>query len=96
MQQTGTLFAVWFTYGPTGAPIWYVMPGAGAWVGNIYSASLYSTKSAAWLGATYTAAQFTVTPVGSMSFNFTDANNALMSVTVNGFTQSKSIVRQPF
>ena len=96
LQQTGTLFAVWYTYGPTGAPTWYVMPGGGAWTARNYTAPLYSTKGSAWLGVTYSPAQFVVTPVGSMSLNFTDADNGMLSYTVNGVTQTKSIIPQTF
>ena len=100
VQHAGIVFAVWYTYGPDGKPTWYVLPN-GSWNGNTYSGPFYSTTGSAWLGATYNPNQLAVTPTGTMSFVFTDANNGMMNYTFtigpfNGTTQSKAIVRQPY
>ncbi len=96
-QQYRTLFAVWFTYDQQGKVTWFVLPG-GAWSADnkTYSGKLYSTTSSPWLGAAYNPAQFIATEVGTLSFNFIDANNAVMSYSVGGVTQTKNIVRQGF
>ena len=100
VQHAGSLFGVWFTYGPDGKAIWYVLP-AGDWVGNTYSGDFYSTTGSAWLGVTYNPALLAATKAGTMSFNFSNANNATFTYSFTappyaGTTQSKAIVRQVY
>ena len=94
-QQGAALFPVWYTYDATGKDTWFVVP-AGAWTGNSYAGDIYATTGSPWLGATYNPVSLVVTKVGAMTLNFSDANNATMTYSVNGVTQTKSIVRQPF
>ncbi len=94
-QQYRTLFAAWYTYRADGRATWYVMSG-GTWSGNSYTGGLFSAQSSPWLGVPYNAAAFGVVPVGSVTFNFSDASNATMTYTVSGVTQSKAITRLPF
>jgi hypothetical protein len=74
---------------------WYTLSG-GTWNGNTYSGTLYTAQSAPWLGVPYNAAAFSAIPVGSLSLSFMDANNANMTYTVNGITQTKPITRLAF
>lgn len=94
-QQNRTLFAAWYTYGADGKTTWFVMPG-GAWTGNTYTGAVYTAQSSPWLGVTYNAAQYRATAVGSLTLAFSDANNANMTYTINGVTQTKAIARLPF
>ncbi len=94
-QQGQILFPVWYTYDAAGKDTWYVVPG-GTWTGNSFTGDMYSTTGSAWLGATYNPTALVVTKVGSMTLNFSTPNAATMTYTVNGLTQSKSIVRQPY
>lgn len=94
-QQNRTLFAAWYTYGADGKPVWYTLPG-GTWSGNTYSGTLYTAQSSPWVGVNYNAASFAAIPVGTLSLAFTDANNANMTYTINGVTQTKPITRLPF
>jgi chitinase len=94
-QQNRTLFAAWYTYGADGKTTWFVMPG-GTWAGNTYNGELYTAQSSPWVGVTYNTAQYAATRVGTISLAFTDANNANMSYTINGVTQTKPITRLPF
>jgi chitinase len=94
-QQGNGLFTTWYTYAPDGKTTWFVMP-SGSWTGLTYSGDLYSTTGSPWLGATYDPTRLNVTKVGTMTFTFTDANNATVTYTVNGVTQTKVINRQPF
>jgi chitinase len=94
-QQYHNIFAAWYTYDSTGQTTWFVMPD-GTWSGNTYSGALYSTKGTPVIGGTYDAAALVVTPVGELSISFADANDATMTYTVNGLTQSKPISRLPF
>ena len=100
VQHAGIVFGVWYTYGMDGKPTWFVLP-TGTWTGNSYSGKMYSTTGSAWLGATYNPNQLVVTEAGTLTFSFTNANNAMMNYTFTtgpfaGTTQSKTIVRQPY
>ena len=94
-QQYHNIFAAWYTYDSSGQTTWFVMPD-GTWSGNTYSGALYGTKGTPVIGGTYNAAALVVTPVGTLSIAFTDANDATMTYTVNGLTQTKPITRLPF
>ena len=100
VQQSGIVFGVWYSYGPDGKNTWYVLPN-GSWAGTTYSGSFYTTTGSAWLGTTYNPAQLVATPVGTMSFNFANANNANFNYNFtagpfSGVSQTKPIVRQPY
>jgi lysyl endopeptidase len=94
-QQQGKIFGVWYTYGADSRATWYVLPD-GAWSGNTYSGTLFRTLGSAWLGTTYNPALLQVINVGIMTLSFSNADNAAMTYTVDGVTQIKSIIRQPF
>ncbi len=94
-QHGNTLFPVWYTYNANGTAVWYVVPG-GVWSGSTFTGDMYSTTGSPWLGKPYNPASLVVTNVGKMVLSFETANKATMTYTVNGVTQSKSIVRQPF
>jgi hypothetical protein len=94
-QQGRVIFPVWYTYNATGNPVFFTVPG-GSWSGNTFSGDVYSTTSSKWLGVGYVVGSFTAAKVGTMSITFADQNNGLMTYSVNGVTQSKLIVRQPF
>ena len=99
-QQTGILFGAWYTYGADGKVTWYAMTD-GTWTGNIYTGAFISTLGSPWLGAAYSPSQLQVIPTGTMTLNFSDANNATMTYAFTsgpfaGTTQTKTIVRQPY
>lgn len=94
-QQERTLFAAWYTYDATGNTTWFVMSG-GTWFGSVYSGLLYTASSSPWAGVQYDARQFRSRLVGQVSFNFQDASNAIMTYSVDGITQSKTISRFRF
>ncbi|MEP7156422.1 MAG: M12 family metallopeptidase, partial [Betaproteobacteria bacterium] len=94
-QQGATLFPVWYTYDAAGKDTWFVVPG-GTWNGNSFTGDMYGTTGSPWLGAVYNPSALVVTKVGAMTLSFSDVNNGVMTYTVNGITQSKGIVRQPF
>lgn len=95
-QQYRKLFAVWYTYDAAGRTTWYVIPD-GTWTNaTTYTGPAYRTTSSAWLGVPYTASSLAVTPVGTVTFRFTDLHNAVMEYSVEGVSQSKPLVRQPF
>jgi hypothetical protein len=96
-QQYRTLFAVWYTYGLWGQPVWYVMPG-GSWNGDTYSGTLYRTSTAPlqFLTGSFDPRLVSSTAVGSLSLRFSSTTSATMTYTVDGVTGSRSIARQPF
>jgi len=99
-QQAGILFGAWYTYGSDGKATWYVMTD-GTWSGNTYTGAFFSTVGSQWLGTTYNPSQLQIIPAGTLTLNFSDANNATMTYTFaagpfKGMTQTKPIVRQPY
>ncbi len=94
-QQDRSLFAAWYTYDIDGKTTWFVMAG-GTWQSTTFTGQLYTTTSSPWLGVPYNASLFRTQSVGTVSFDFRDQDNAKMTYTVNGVTQTKSISRLVF
>ncbi len=94
-QHNRVLFPVWYTYDNQGRTVFYAVTG-GIWTGSSFTGDIYSTIGSVWLGANYNPAQFVVTKVGTMQLDFSDQSNAVMTYTVNGLTQKKIIMRQPY
>jgi Calx-beta domain/Putative Ig domain len=94
-QQERQLFGAWFTYGEDGKPTWFVLPG-GTWSGTRFSGDLYATTGSAWLGVVYDPQRLLANKVGTVTIDFANANEATMTYTVNGLTQTKRMTRQPF
>jgi hypothetical protein len=94
-QHGNNVFGVWFTYAPSGRPMFIVMPGVQAQTADSFTGTLYTTTGPAYDAATFDPAQVRVTPVGSATVRFT-GDTATFTATVNGATQVKTITRQPF
>ena len=99
-QQSAILFGAWFTYGPDGRIVWYILPN-GTWNGTTYSGPFYSTTGSPWLGAAYDASKLVFTESGSMSLSFNGSGSAIMTYAFSsgpfaGTTQSRQIERQLF
>jgi hypothetical protein len=95
-QQGDIIFATWFTYDTDGSGMWLVMSKGDKVGANKYSGTLYRTTGPAFDSATFDPSQVTVTPVGSATFTFTDANNGTFQYTVKGIIQAKNITRQVY
>ncbi len=100
VQQGGTVFSVWYTYGTDGKSSWYVLP-SGAWTGSSYSGTFYSTTGSAWLGASYDPGKLVITPAGNLTFAFSGADSASMTYTFTagpftGTSQTRPLTRQPY
>ena len=95
-QQGELLFATWFTYDTDGSGLWLVMSDGVRTGDATYTGALYRTIGPAFSATPWNPAQVSVTPVGSATFAFSDANNGTFTYTVNGATQSKPITRQIF
>ena len=94
-QQGRVLFPVWYTYDAAGRNLFYAVPG-GVWLGSTFTGDMYTTTSSPWLGVPYNTTQFVITKVGTMTLDFADQSNAVMTYNVNGLIQKKVIVRQPY
>lgn len=89
------IFGVWYTYAPDGKRTWFVMP-SGTWTtSSTYTGPLYATAGP-HLAQPFDAAKVHVSPVGSATLSFSDANRGTFSFTIDGVAGSKSITRQPF
>lgn len=88
-QLYGKMTVAWYTYESSRLATWYV--AACTVVGSGCSDSLYKVTGGAPMASAWKAS--TQTPVGTISFTFTDANNGTMEYTINGVKGSKSIKR---
>ena len=93
-HQGDTIFATWFTYDATGKGWWLVMSAAKS-AANTYTGTLYQTHGPAFNAVPF-APKFTATPVGTGTLTFADAGNGTFAYTVNGISQTKTIIRQVF
>ena len=86
----------WYTYNSQGQAVWYLINGGSFTSANVFAAPLTRATGSQLIGATYNASLFTPVNAGNVTITFSDANNASMSYTVDGVTQTKSISRLPF
>jgi lysyl endopeptidase len=94
-HPSGIIFAVWFTYGADGQRTWFFM-SSGTWTSaNVYTGAIYATTGPAYTAA-FDPSLVRVTPVGTGTFTFSDANNGVFTFTVNGASGSKTITRPAF
>ena len=69
----------------------------GTWTAaNTYTANAYRASGPPWLGVPYDATRHSTTPVGTVTFTFTDAQNAAMSYTIDGVSGTNALTRLPF
>ena len=92
-HQGDILFMTWFTYGGDGKGMWLVGSNVSKTGNGTYSGMLHRTWGPPFNAQPWDPAKVTRMPVGSVSFNFSDAGNATMTYTVEGVTQSKPITR---
>ena len=95
-HQGDTLFATWFTYDSGGKGMWLVMSDGAKTGPGKYAGTLYRTTGPAFSANPWNPALVTVSPVGTATFNFSDSDNGTFAYTVNGISQSKSIIRQVY
>src|SRR4029079_10782127 len=90
-QQASTIFLAWYVYDNIGKPMWYVTTCTLA--GTSCSGDVLRTTGPVF-GPTFNPLAVQVFAAGTINVNFTDANNATISYTVNGIAGSKAITRQ--
>jgi hypothetical protein len=93
-QQYGSIFLAWYVYDANGRPFWYVASNCVV-SGSTCSGTLYRTTGPAY-GPTFDSSKIQVVSVGSAILSFVDANNAVLSYTVDGVAATKTITRQLF
>ena len=92
-HQGSILFATWFTYDVDGKGMWLVMSQGNQAGTARYEGDLYRTTGPGFdnFNGPITASNYT--KVGTLAVTFSDANNASVTYTVNGMTQTKPIQR---
>ena len=93
-HQFGNIFLAWYVYDANGKPFWYVAPACTV-SGSSCSGTLYRTTGPAF-GPPLDPSKVKATAVGSAIVSFVDANNAVLSYTVDNITATKTITRQLF
>ena len=94
-HQGDIIFATWFTYDANGNARWLSMI-ANRTGPNVYSGDLLQTHGPAFSAVPFDPGAVTHTIVGHGTLTFTDANTAQFAYTVNGVSQTKTIVREIF
>jgi hypothetical protein len=94
-QHGNNVFGAWYTYAPSGHPLFIVMPGVTMTSPDSFTGTLYTTTGPAYDAAIFDPAQVRVTPVGSATVRFA-ADTGTLTATVQGVTQTKTVTRQPF
>ncbi len=94
-QHGNNVFGAWYTYAPSGRPLFIVMPGVTMTSPTEFTGTLYATTGPAYTAATFDPAQVGRTPVGSATLRF-NGDAGTFAATVQGVTVVKTITRQPF
>ncbi len=94
-HQGDVIFATWFTYDLAGKPWWLAMTANKA-ADNSYQGDLYSVSGPAFNAVPFDPSLVSGTIVGSGTLAFSDQDNGTFSYLLNGFQQTKPIVRQVF
>ena len=94
-QHGNNTVAAWYTYAPSGRPLFLYMSGVQAQSSDAFTGTLYTTTGTPYTTGTYDPAQFRPTPVGSVTMHF-NGDTATFAATVNGVTQVKSVTRYLF
>lgn len=90
-QQNDTIFATLFVYGTDNSARWYSASALTSSNGTSWTGQLAQTTGP-YFGAAWSA-NATPTVVGSMTINFSDPNNGVLTYTVSGVQVTKSIQR---
>ena len=86
-----TIFAVLFTYGDDGKPLWLAAPAVQRAPDGGYSGPLYRTRGPSFDASPWQ--DISATAAGSLALRFTNGESASLSYTVDGRTVKKTITR---
>lgn len=94
-HPSGRLFASWFTYDASGAPLWFTLQ-PGQWTSTTtYTGPIYRTTGPDF-AAPFDPSRITVAAVGTGTFAFDGARSGTFSYTVGTTTGSRRIERMVF
>ena len=96
-QRGSNIFAAWYTYDAAGKPKWYVASACTGMTGTsgTCTGTLYEVNGPTFFTPPFDPTLVHVASVGSLTVNFTDANDATMTYTVGSVTRTVPITRQP-
>jgi hypothetical protein len=94
-HQGDVIFATWFTYDANGRAWWLTMTAEKTGP-NTYAGKLYETRGPVLNSVPFDPAAVQAIEVGDGTLTFSDVNNGTFRYTVNGITQTKTLVRQVF
>lgn len=94
-HQGDVIFATWFTYDSTGAPMWLVAEARRTGPAR-FAGALLRTTGPAFNAVPFTPSAVSRTTVGSLTISFLSGNAGTFQYTVDGITQTKAITRQVF
>jgi hypothetical protein len=98
-HQGDSVFASWFTFDLAGKGLWLVMTATKT-VTGAYTGTLYQLTGPAFDAVPFPAlgspGGATGTVVGTGTVTFTGSNDASFAYTVNGISQTKTVIRQVF
>lgn len=95
-QHGDNLFFRVFAYDTDNKPLLFVVPGVTFNSATSFTGNLVLT-SGPWFGSTpFDPSQVVRTTAGTATLTFTDANNGVLTYTVNGVTVTKAITRLEF
>jgi hypothetical protein len=95
-HQGSIIFASWFTYDAAGKAWWLQLVAPETAVPKVYSGLIKSVTGPPFNAEPFDPDAVTRTTVGNGTITIVDGNHATFDYTVNGITQSKSLVRQVF
>ncbi len=100
-HEGDTIFATWFTYDLTGAPLWLVVTATKTATG-VYSGDLFQTSGPPFNSVPFDSTKVVATKVGTVTFTVIDGNTITFDYTVQlagmaaSVTQQKTITREIF
>jgi serine protease len=94
-HQGDIIFATWFTYDNDTAPLWLAAK-VDKMGPNVFTGTIHRYTGPAFNAVPFDPASVVPTPVGTATITFANGNAASFAYTVNGITQTKSIVREVF
>ena len=95
-QHGNNIFFRIFVYDTDGRPLLFVVPGVTYNSATSFTGTLVRTAGPWYGNNPFDPTQVVVTPAGSASLDFSDANNGTLTYTVDGITKTKVITRLPF
>jgi hypothetical protein len=95
-HPSGQVFAIWYTYAADTGPLWLVMSGGQWTTSRTFVGKLYRTSGPAYSKLPFDPSKVTAFEVGTLTLNFTDANNVTFFWVVDGVQGTEVMRRQDF